>query len=198
MARPIAKDHGQKRALILKSAARVFASHGFDRASMNRLAEECGISKATIYHYYDSKDALLFDILDTYLAELHRRTVQADLSGLDPAQQLQHVLTQYLLAYQGMDAEHQLQISGIPVLPPAQQETLRNYQRAMVRHLSDILVQIAPTTFANDRAKLRATAMSAFGMLNWFYMWNGHANAQTRTDYAAHVASLILGGITKI
>ncbi|MEY8840231.1 TetR/AcrR family transcriptional regulator, partial [Cribrihabitans sp. XS_ASV171] len=46
MARTIAKDHDQKRAQILKSAARVFAREGFDRASMTQLARECGISKA--------------------------------------------------------------------------------------------------------------------------------------------------------
>ena len=68
MVRTIAKDHDEKRKQILKSAAKVFADQGFDRASMSLLARECGISKANIYHYYDSKDALLFDILDTYEA----------------------------------------------------------------------------------------------------------------------------------
>ena len=63
MARTIAKDHDAKRAHILKTAARVFAEEGFARASMNQLARACGISKANIYHYYDSKDALHFDIL---------------------------------------------------------------------------------------------------------------------------------------
>ena len=67
MARTIAKDHDQKREQILKSAAKVFADQGFDRASMNLLAKECGISKANIYHYYDSKDALLFDLLDSLI-----------------------------------------------------------------------------------------------------------------------------------
>ena len=61
MARTQAKDRGAKREAILEAAARVFASEGFDRASMAALAQDAGISKANIYHYYDSKDALLFD-----------------------------------------------------------------------------------------------------------------------------------------
>ncbi|MDP7151015.1 MAG: helix-turn-helix domain-containing protein, partial [Paracoccaceae bacterium] len=73
MARTIAKDHDEKRALIRKAAAKVFAEQGFDRASMSLLAKEAGISKANIYHYYGSKDALLFDLLDTKLAALLRR-----------------------------------------------------------------------------------------------------------------------------
>ncbi|MEX0280477.1 MAG: TetR/AcrR family transcriptional regulator, partial [Arenibacterium sp.] len=73
MARTIAKDYSEKRAHILKTAARVFAEQGFARASMAQIAQECGISKANIYHYYSSKDALLFDILDSYLATLRDR-----------------------------------------------------------------------------------------------------------------------------
>ena len=55
MARPIAKDHSEKRAHILRIAARVFADGGIARASMAQVAEACGISKANIYHYYDSQ-----------------------------------------------------------------------------------------------------------------------------------------------
>jgi len=50
MARTQAKDHGAKREAILEAAARVFASEGFDRASMAALAQDAGISKANIYH----------------------------------------------------------------------------------------------------------------------------------------------------
>ena len=60
MARPIAKDYDAKRSHILKTAARVFADTGYARASMSQVAKDCGFSKANIYHYYSSKDALLF------------------------------------------------------------------------------------------------------------------------------------------
>ena len=50
MARTIAKDHDQKRALILSASARLFAEEGYDRASMTQIARACGISKANIYH----------------------------------------------------------------------------------------------------------------------------------------------------
>ena len=69
-ARSIARDHDEKRGQILLAAAKVFATEGYDRSSMTRLAEECGISKANIYHYYPSKEALLYDILDSHLRAL--------------------------------------------------------------------------------------------------------------------------------
>jgi AcrR family transcriptional regulator len=196
MARTIAKDHDQKRDLILKAAARIFATEGFDRASMAQLARACGISKANIYHYYDSKDALLFDILDIYLRDLRDQILATDVADLDPEQRLHKVIHRILHAYQGADHEHQVQLNALGALPEAEQAQMRAYQRDMVRFLSDTIKSAAPAALATDKAKLRATTMSVFGMLNWYYMWNTGAGGQARDDYATLVTNLTLRGVT--
>ena len=195
MARTIAKDHDQKRARILKSAARVFAQEGFDRASMSQLARECGISKANIYHYYDGKDAILFDLLDSYLRQLRDLICGLNLQGLEPTDRLRCVVQEILLAYQGVDDEHRVQISGMSALPENQQNLLRGYQRDLIAFLSDIIASVAPETFRGETVKLRATTMSVFGMLNWFYMWNSGADEQVRKNYADLVSKLTLSGV---
>lgn len=195
MVRTIAKDHDEKRKQILKSAARVFAEQGFDRASMSLLARECGISKANIYHYYDGKDALLFDILDTYLKKLRDTVCGIELDGLGPQERLHAIVSTTLQAYQGADDEHRCQTTGIPALPKEQQEILRGYQRDMVRHMSETIRATAPEVFNVDKGKLYSTTMSVFGMLNWFYMWNSHAGAEAREDYARLVSDLTLKGV---
>ncbi|WP_170604481.1 TetR/AcrR family transcriptional regulator [Ruegeria arenilitoris] len=195
MARTIAKDHDHKRARILKSAAHVFAREGFDRASMTQLATECGISKANIYHYYESKDAILFDMLDTYLRQLRDGILGLDMRGLSAPDKLRRAVREILLAYQGVDDEHRVQTSGMSALPPDQQKLLKSYQRELVQFLSDIIGDIAPDVFRGNPAKLRATTMSIFGMLNWFYMWNTNADAEARTEYAQLVCDLALEGV---
>jgi AcrR family transcriptional regulator len=188
MARTIAKDHDEKRTQILKSAAKVFAEAGYDRASMTQLARECGISKANIYHYYDSKEAVLFGLLDTYLCELRDRVCGVELEGLSADDRLRRVVAEVLLAYQ-------VQSGSMGALPEEQQKLLRAYQREMVQFLSDTLQAVAPAVFAMDPAKLRATTMSVFGMLNWYYMWNSGAGSKAREDYADLVADLTLKGV---
>lgn len=195
MSRPIAKDHDEKRSHILNVAARVFSDHGFARASMSLVAKDCGISKANIYHYYSSKDALLFDILDTYLSELRDRIIGIDMAGLDPSEQLALIVVETLRAYEGMDYEHKIQTEGIPLLPEDQQDVLKSYQRDLVIQMSDVVNAIAPQAFEGDSRKLRATVMSVFGMLNWFYMWNSSADQQARDDYAQLVTKLTLSGV---
>ncbi len=198
MARTIAKDHDQKRKQILKMAAKVFADQGFDRASMTLLAKECGISKANIYHYYDSKDAILYDILETYLRELRDRICNVDLDGLDPEEKLRKAVREILFAYQGADDEHRVQISGMSALTDDQQKRLRGYQMDLVNFMRDILRDLSPQSFGDDKDKLRGATMSVFGMLNWYYMWNSGAGAKAREDYADLVSSLTSDGVRNL
>ena len=195
MARTQAKDHSAKREAILEAAARVFASEGFDRASMAALAQDAGISKANIYHYYDSKDALLFDLLDSHLKELRDRLAEVNLDGLAPAEKLLALCVEVLLAYQGADNAHRVQSAGMDHLPPDQRQILVGYQRDMVKNLSSVIAENAPDVFERDPAKLRSVTMSVFGMLNWHYMWNASADEHARRAYGAEVAKLALGGL---
>ena len=193
MARPLAKDHDDKRKMILTTAAEVFANGGIVGTSMNEVAKACGISKANIYHYYASKNDMVFDILDIYLSELRDVILGIDLSDQSPDQRFHSLARGFLLAYDGMDNEHKIQSEGIPLLPPDQQATLKAYQKDLVRLMSSTLQECAPAALA-DKEKRRDVTMSVFGMLNWFYMWNPHAIKEQRIAYAKTVAELTLGG----
>ena len=195
MVRTIAKDYDDKRRHILTVAAEVFAREGIARASMNEVARAFGSSKANIYHYYSSKDDIIFDILDRYLSELRDLILGIDLAGLSPQEQL-HALTRgFLLAYEGMDNEHKIQGEGLPLLSSEKQDVLKGYQRELVGLVSDVLQSCAPDKLSLDKTRHRNVTMSVFGMLNWFYMWNPNATETARIDYAASVADLTLNGL---
>ncbi len=195
MARTIAKDHDQKRLGILDVAAQVFARIGITRASMNDVAKECGISKATIYHYYASKDELIHGILDDYLSTLRDRVCQLNLADLNPEEQMQIVVLEFLIAYDGMDYQHKIQNEGLPLLSGAQQSILKGYQREMVEVVSNVLLQGFPDQLGKDKTQLKFTTMSVFGMLNWFYMWHPKATVKERKRYAKTVTKMVFHGI---
>src|SRR4051795_3080624 len=70
MARTRANDYDRKRQGILSRPAALFAAHGYTGTSITMIAEACGVSKALMYHYYNSKDAVLFDLLSDHLQHL--------------------------------------------------------------------------------------------------------------------------------
>ena len=197
MVRTIAKDYDAKRDKILTAAAGVFAQRGVAGASMAEVAKACGISKGNIYHYYDSKLAILFDVLDSYLCRLRDRIIAVQLYANNVQSSLETLCNEILDAYQGMDHEHKIQTEGIPLLPEDQQTALKRYQRDMVSHLEAFLI-VSNNDLQTDRETRRAVAMSVFGMLNWFYMWNTRQDANGRAAYAKTVAQMTIGGVGNI
>jgi len=195
MARSIAKDHEEKRLAILHTAARFFAEHGFDRSSMNQLAGACGVSKALIYHYYDSKDALLFDIVHTHLDSLLETVRSADGANRDAEQNLREIIRAILMAYRDADAEHQVQTEAMTSLPPQQRAALADLQRQMVRIVSNALARVTPEVYTAQPDKLRPVTMTLFGMINWFYMWHRPGKGISREGYADLVTDLVLRGV---
>ncbi|WP_432450379.1 TetR/AcrR family transcriptional regulator [Aliiroseovarius marinus] len=189
MPRGIARDHEEKRAAIRKGAAAYFAEHGFDRASMTAAAKHCGVSKALIYHYYDSKEALLYDILDNHLSGL-----VAEVEAAPETDGLRGLVRAILMAYKGADAEHKLQLDSLHVLEPDQQTPLVDLQRRLIDMMGAALKTEAPGAF-EDPVRLRAVTMSVFGILNWYYMWNRPGKGLDREEYADLVSNMIIGGL---
>lgn len=83
----------QKRRRLLETAAGEFARVGFDRASVDTIAERAGVAKGTVYLYFRSKDALFRAVL----AELRRRLAdQPVLDSGEPAEGLRRLVRQQL------------------------------------------------------------------------------------------------------
>ena len=198
MARTIAKDHEAKREAILHTAATFFAEQGFDRASMGKLAEACGVSKALIYHYYPSKDALLFDILDTHLTALVEVVEAAASEAGTPQTRLRALIKAILTAYRDSDAEHKVQLDALSSLPEDNQRHLRALQRRLVTSMSDAVRALEPDRFSNRPELVGPVTMSVFGMLNWFYLWHKPGGAIDRDAYADIVADLVIGGLPAV
>jgi AcrR family transcriptional regulator len=59
------QEKAQTRRALLDAATRAFVEHGFHRASIDRVSEEAGLAKGTVYNYFPSKQA----VFDTVLLE---------------------------------------------------------------------------------------------------------------------------------
>jgi AcrR family transcriptional regulator len=198
MARTIAKDHDEKRRAILKTAAGFFADTGYDRAAMSQLAIACGISKASIYHYYESKEVLLYGILEYHLVRLLDCVRAVDMSGNNADQNLRGLVGALLDAYRGADSEHRLQLEAMRYLPTAQQLALADIQRRIVGLFADAIRVVDPELFAQNPEDLRPVTMSLFGMLNWFYLWYQPGKGLTRAGYADLATDILMGGLSRL
>lgn len=193
MARTKAADYDLKRAAILRTAARLFAEDGYYQSSMASLAAECGISKALLYHYYNSKDALLFDVIGEHLEALCIVVDAADDPTAEPEARLHGLVSALLGTYAHADDHHRVQINCMKFLAADQQERLKDLERQLVGRFAEALAGVNPRLKGPARL-LKPVTMSLFGMLNWHYMWFREDGAVTRERYADICTRLIVDG----
>ncbi|HST36621.1 MAG TPA: TetR/AcrR family transcriptional regulator, partial [Allosphingosinicella sp.] len=81
MARPQSPDYDKRREAILAAAAELYAKKGFSGASVAELARACRSSKSLIYHYFPSKDDVLYAVMADHLDALTEAAEAACASG---------------------------------------------------------------------------------------------------------------------
>ncbi|MBN9673820.1 TetR/AcrR family transcriptional regulator [Roseibium aggregatum] len=198
MARTRASDFEEKRHGLLLTAANVFATQGMEKASMSQIAQEAGVSKSLLYHYYPSKDALIFAIIESHLTILDEALDKADDPSLPPHQRLKTLVLTVLDNYRGADDQHKVQLNAGPALSDAQKADIVAIERRIVRHFSKALKDIHPQLANPDRPLLMPVTMSLFGMMNWVYMWFKEGGLISRDDYANVATTLILEGVKAV
>jgi AcrR family transcriptional regulator len=187
----------EKQRDLLDSAAAVFAEMGMEKASMAQIATRSGVSKALLYHYYPSKDALIFDIIRTHLSELDAAIEAADRPDAPPEERLRLLVRQVVESYRDADNQHKVQLNCAGTLAPEQSAELRDIERRIVRRFSGVIRSINPE-LERERPLLMPVTMTLFGILNWIYMWFRPGGPISRDEYADLVTKLLLEGVRRL
>ncbi|MGU3576001.1 TetR/AcrR family transcriptional regulator [Brucellaceae bacterium C25G] len=198
MSRTRATDFEEKQRGLLMSAAEVFADVGMEKASMSLIAKHANVSKSLLYHYYPSKEELIFAIISTHLEDLVAAIEEADDETLPPQKRLRQLVGTVLECYKGADNQHKVQLNAAWALPDDKRQQIHMIERMIVKRFSKVLSEINPQLNNADRPLLTPVTMSLFGMINWVYMWFKDGGKITREDYADVATTLILEGIKAV
>jgi AcrR family transcriptional regulator len=112
------QKHADQRTRLLAHARHLFAMQGIKETSMSQVAKACKVTKATLYHYFKSKDAILKEILDC-----RSKTIEATAQG-SRAQNLEECLDQIARSHlKQMDEPENLELIKIMI-----SETMKNHE----------------------------------------------------------------------
>src|SRR5258708_23902682 len=89
MARESVLDPRQE---ILRTAARLFQQQGYDGTSMNDVAAALKLSKGGLYHHFQSKDEILFNLMDHAMEITQQRVMTPVRAITDPEQALRTLI----------------------------------------------------------------------------------------------------------
>lgn len=169
MARTKSADHDAQRERILAAAVSAFSEVGYPSASMAQLAAACGTSKAALYHYYPSKEALLFDALDGYTRRLIALGESVLARRLPPREQLAALLREFMVEYRDARDYHVALLNDVKFLAEPQRDTIRAQERAVVAVFRRAIEAAHPERMRGGAAM--PTTMALLGMINFTFAW---------------------------
>jgi AcrR family transcriptional regulator len=189
MARTRAADHQHQRDRILDLAVNAFARIGFPSASMSELALACGTSKASLYHYFASKEDLLFEALQRYTERLLHLALSIESEeSLGPVR-LRRLVREFLREYQHSHDHHVALLHDLKFLSAARQEPIEAKQREVVEVFARALELVRPEAM-RDAQRRKPMAMALLGSINFTFAWLRSDGPLSYEEYANMVINV--------
>jgi AcrR family transcriptional regulator len=179
---------------ILRTAARIMAEDGYERATIRKVARAVDGSISSLYYYFKSKEELLFQIqFHTFQTILDN--LEGKLSGVDDPQEEVRILIRNHL-------DHFCRHLKELVVCSHELETLSGKYYKEVRTLRTRYFEVAQEIVTellrmsgNRSLDARTTALGLFGMLNWIYTWWRPDAGPSERRMANQITNLFLNGV---
>ena len=181
---------------MCRTAAQLFRDRGFDATSVSDVARALGLTKAGLYHHFESKEALLFEIMMFGLDKV-RDEVLIPVRGIrDPEQRLRELIARHArIATRGQGAVAHLG-DEIRALPASARREVERRQRIYLDLVRRTLAEL------KSRGKLQAVdptvaAFSIIGMILWLPRWFRQDGRLSQDDVADAIAAMALDGVLR-
>jgi AcrR family transcriptional regulator len=191
MARETTLDSRQE---ILRIAARLFYQRGYDATSMNDVAAALKVSKGGLYHHFQSKDEILFDLMNHALDVTQERVVKPVSSITDPEEALRSLIrlhVEVVLSFR--DREITVLLHEHHPLPPSLRKRI-NVRKKEYMHFVEKLVTGAQQVRRSQRVTPRVATLALLGMINWIYQWYKPEGRLTAEQIARQYTEIFFAG----
>lgn len=165
-------DYDEKKMAILDSAAHLFAMKGFDGTSVIAITDACNISKSSLYHYFPSKEDILFEVASSFVQEIWSDidAFDAEKHELPLLEELRTILRICMARFAGGTDRQIVLLNDTDKLPAERRAHIVKLQREVLERVQGLLIRIRPDLVANEE-EARVRTMLMFGMLNWTMNW---------------------------
>jgi TetR/AcrR family transcriptional regulator, cholesterol catabolism regulator len=191
----VALRQEERRDQLRQVALRVFSARGYRATSMQDLAREAGMGKATLYHYFTSKEELLTELYE----EVIRDNVLAVLRIADREASAVEALTDVIVGRVVYTCRNRQLLNVFfeeeAELPPRMRGRLvrarREYEAGVLeivergRAAGEIVLETTPRVFIN----------TLLGAANWVYKWYDPKGALTPEQIGHDMSRILLGGV---
>jgi AcrR family transcriptional regulator len=181
---------------IYNKAAEIFHEQGFDATSMSSIASAVDLTKAGLYYYIESKEDLLYAIMDFAMERLEAMVIEPSRAIADPQERLLSIITRHgRLLTEGNKAITIL-TDEIEGLKPKHRKQILDRKRAYLELVRGTLDALRADGKLRD-VDTTVAAFSLFGTLLWLPRWFHNEGALTGEQVVVHVVRIVAGGLLK-
>jgi len=157
---------------ILRTAARLFQQQGYDATSMNDVAAALKLSKGGLYHHFQSKDEILFNLMNHAMDITEESVLKPVMAIPDPEQRLRTLIRRHIaVVLSERDREITVMLHENHPLPPALRKRINARKKDYIHFLENLVAEVGRARGAKGSVTPRAAAFALLGMLNWIYQW---------------------------
>jgi AcrR family transcriptional regulator len=180
---------------ILGVATEMFARVGYEKASTRAVARAAGVSLAGLYHYFPSKERILYLIQSRTFNSLVNG-LREKLHGVDePIEQLRVMVRAHVGYFAANMAALKVCSHELDSLSGDSYEETRRIRRDYYDLTRAIVERILDTHAPESTVDRHVATMSLFGMLNWLYRWYDPQQGRAPNGIANHLVNQLLHGI---
>ena len=185
------RTYDDKLALILRTAAAIFADKGYHEASIRDISRATGVSLSGLYYYFTSKEELLFLIQDHCFTTLLDNLDPVLEQEPDPLRRVQLMVENHLRYFVNNMKEMKVLSHELESLSGEFRQVVNAKKRAYTDRCGLVLTAAAPTDSPIDA---RVAVFSLFGMMNWIYNWYHPERDVPVSKLAEDMSQLFLRG----
>lgn len=197
MTRVRAHDYEGKRNVILCKAAGLIARKGFDVATMMDVAQACGTSKSHLYHYFPSKEDLLYAIVHEHITRQAADLIRIVHLPLPAEERFDLFVDSFVEGASRSRDEHIMLMNDLKFLPRGQREHVRKLEVDMTSLMEGLLREINPTLMAQERLET-PYALLLYGMMIWTFTWYRRSGPIPPAELARRISGLFVNGFRNI
>ena len=181
---------------IIKAATNLFYLHGFCKASIRDIAAELGITQASIYNHFSSKDEILFTIINRTGSNLLAILEEINEKFSDPVECLKQMISQHLSLFNEQKKEFSIFVDELYQLPEHPKKLCNIKHRQIFDLYRDKLVAIEKKNMINPIDKTVAS-FSILGMIIWSYRWVSEKGPLKIEGIAEEIVNLLFNGLLR-
>jgi TetR/AcrR family transcriptional regulator, cholesterol catabolism regulator len=178
---------------VLEAAVSVFQTKGYESARLEDIADVLGVTKASVYYYFQKKSDLLAEMCALAVEEALARQTRILAQDIPADDRLREVMADQLRGMSTNFAVWNIFFRQLTVEHPddPRWKTIRLGMREYGKHFEDLLEEGVRTGVMRP-VNARITAFAILGMLNWSSRWIQHEDIALVTD---EVLQLVTVGV---